>query len=50
MCEAIPFEEGRSNISKQSIIIMITVMGFKNDEAIVVPLLTFACGEESGGA
>ena len=49
MCEPIPFEERRSNISYQSIISMITVMGLKNDEAMSV-FLTFACGEESGGA
>ena len=48
--DVIVLKEDMSSVSKQCIIITITVTGFKNDYAIVVSLLTFASGEELGGA
>ena len=48
--DVIVLKEDMSSVSKQCIIITITVTGYKNDYAIVVSLLTFASGEELGGA
>ena len=48
--DVIVLREDMSSVSKQCIIITITVKGYKNDIIIVVSLLTFVSTEEFGGA